>query len=99
MLNIKLIDQAESKGIEDGLCNDLLIPLQISVGELSMSISSMLKLEQSEVVVIPLQDKTLVTLLLGGEPVAVAEMDIIGEQIELKIKEVFLDQNQQNSDN
>ena len=99
MFNIKLLDEAESVGLEDGFCSDLLIPLQISLCEVSVPISEILKMEQSDEIFVNLEEKTLVTLLLGGEPVATAEMDIIGEKIELKIKNVFLDQGQENSDN
>ena len=98
MLNIKLLDEVELENVESGFCRNLIIPLQISLGEITMPISTILKLVGSEVIEVPLPEYTQVTLLLGGEPVATAEMEIVDEKIELKIKEIFLDHGLQNND-
>ena len=99
MFNIKLLDEEAPLNEEGHMSSDLLMPLQISIGEIEIPISNLIKLEQLSTITISLCDKSLVTLLLGGEPLATAEMEIVGEKVELKIIEVFLDQKEENSDN
>ena len=99
MFKIQLLDEIEPLAQQGQVGSDLLIPLQISIGEIEIPLSSILKLNQSETIALSLGEKSLVTLLLGGEPLATAEMILTGEVVELKITKVFLDQVEQKDDN
>lgn len=77
----------------------LSLPLQISIGEVDMSVSEILSLESGREVFFKLGDSSLVTFLLGGEPLATACMKIEGDQVIFKINEVFLNQVAEKSDN
>ncbi len=89
MFKIKLLDEIEPHIQQNRISSDLLIPLQISIGEVEIPLSNILKLDQSETIAFNVDEKSLVTLLLGGEPLATAEMAFVGEVVELKITKVF----------
>lgn len=98
MFNLKLSE--ESCETEVGsIMSDLSLPLQVSIGEINMSVSEVIRLESGEVVSFNLGDSSLVTLLLGGEPLATASMSIEGSEIILKIIDVFLNQESEKNDN
>lgn len=99
MFKIQLLDEIEPLAQRGQIGSDLMIPLQISIGEIEIPLSSILKLNQSETIALSLGETSLVTLLLGGEPLATAEMILTGEVVELKINKVFLDQVEQKNDN
>lgn len=105
MFNLKLFDEevlspddGSSVGHHSSL-SGLSLPLQVSIGEIQMSLSEVLKLEAGAEVRIKLSESSLITFLLGGEPLASATMSIEEEEIIFQIKEVFLNQESEKSDN
>lgn len=92
----------EIRMISDILENDregLMIPLQIAIGEIEISIENCINLEKEDCFSVDLPQRESVQLLLAGEPVAHAEFKLEGDQIKLKIIEVLLQQELENSDN
>ena len=105
MFNLKLFDEevlsqndGSSAGHNSSL-SGLSLPLQVSIGEIQMPLSEVLKLESGAEISISLSDTSLITFLLGGEPLASATMSIEEEEIIFQIKEVFLNQESEKSDN
>jgi len=77
----------------------LMIPLQIAIGEVELSIEECMNIEKGDSFDIKLPKRESVQLLLGGEPVAHAEFELEGNQVKLKIIEVLLQQELKNCDN
>ncbi|HMO18428.1 MAG TPA: FliM/FliN family flagellar motor switch protein [Oligoflexia bacterium] len=75
------------------------IPIQISIGEIEISLSDILSLSETGELSVPLPDRDQVDLLLGGELIARASFSLNNEVVTLKIAEVFLQKDPVSCDN
>ena len=96
MFNVKM-DIQNNLGAE--IESAFVIPLQVSIGEVQVPLLDILNFTSGAELRFSLTDQTLVTLLLGGEPIATAELEVSGDEIKFKISEVFLNQEEKINDN
>lgn len=92
-MEIKLQKPGES------MLDDLHLPLQVVVGAVQLSVRDILDLEAGMSCEVGLPENKLVNLYLGGECIADAELLMDEKNIKLKILSVYLQQEEESSDN
>lgn len=75
------------------------IPIQICIGEISLTLRDILDLSDTGDLNVALPEREHVDLLLAGEPIARAAFTLAENSIQLKIIEVLLHQEEQTCDN
>ncbi len=98
MLEIKLDEDNTEEGIRK-FGDDLRLPLQVSIGQIEVSLYDFMNLTSGFELNLTLSENSSVTLLFGGEPIATADLAMLGDQVSLKLKEVFLNQESKKNDN
>jgi len=82
-----------------GYIDELKIPVDISLGQVELSVADLLALERGESIISKLSPLTKVSLLIAGENIAEASFEVEDDTILLKINEVFLKKADEASDN
>ena len=79
--------------------NNAALSVDVSIGNLSMTISDLLAIEKGDCIVSKLPSSRQVNLMIAGETIATASFELEGGEILLKINETFLGNNTVESDN
>jgi flagellar motor switch/type III secretory pathway protein FliN len=77
----------------------LLLPLQVCIGKVQMSVRDIIELNLGSVCSMNIPEQKSVQLLLGGEPIAEASLSLSENSINLKIIDVHLQLEEEKSDN
>ncbi len=91
--------EKEKRRMQMGYIDELKIPVDISLGQVELSVADLLALERGESIISKLSPLTKVSLLIAGENIAEASFEVEDDTILLKINEVFLKKADEASDN
>lgn len=79
--------------------DDLGIPVDVTIGHLSMSLKELLAIEKGECIVSKIPANKTLTLMIAGETIAEAGFELEGDMIIFKINQTFLNDNEDRIDN